>query len=226
MSVTQNLSRTEQREVVRDLVAKDPVRGWDDAWKANMTPWDDGGVQPPLRDLLSAHELKLPTSGRALVPGCGKGYDAHFIATTTGLDTLAVDISPTAVRLAKESLADLNLPSTVNVKFEHRDFFALDSSEQEKYDLIYDHTFFICIPPSRRAEWGQFMSRLIKPGGYLVTLIYPIDPPKDWGPPYYVRPEHYVEVLGDGWEKVVDKVPEVSFEVHKGRDHLVVWKKL
>lgn len=69
------------------------------------------------------------------------------------------------------------------------------------------------------------MSRLVRPGGYLVTLIFPIDPIKDWGPPYYVRPEHYVEVLGDGWEKVVDKVPEVSSKTHEGREHLVVWKK-
>ncbi|EKM59684.1 uncharacterized protein PHACADRAFT_181664 [Phanerochaete carnosa HHB-10118-sp] len=239
MSATDDLSGSEIQAKLRAFVAADPLRGWDDAWKASITPWDAGDVQPPLRDLLGSRELKLPTTGRALVPGCGKGYDAPFIAATTGLDTLAVDISPTAVKLAEESLAQLNLPSAVKVSFELKDFFSLGSSE-ENYDLIYDYTkinlqpslmillrrFFVCIPLSCRTKWGQLMSRMVKPGGYLVTLIFPIDPPRSYGPPYYVRPEHYVEVLGDGWEKVVDEVSEVSSATHKGRERLVVWKKL
>lgn len=40
--------------------------------KAKVTPWDAGDLQPPLRDLLNSGELKLPTAGRALVPGCGR----------------------------------------------------------------------------------------------------------------------------------------------------------
>lgn len=59
-----------------------------------------------------------------------------------------------------------------------------------------------------------------------MTLIFPLDPPQDYGPPWFVRPEHYLEPLGDGWEKVIDKIPEVSSPTHTGRDHLVVWRKL
>lgn len=70
------------------------------------------------------------------------------------------------------------------------------------------------------------MSKLVKPGGYLITLVFPIDPPQDVGPPFFVRPEHYVGPLGEGWEKVIDKVPERSSETHVNRERLVVWKKL
>lgn len=70
------------------------------------------------------------------------------------------------------------------------------------------------------------MRSLLKPGGYLITLVYPIDPPTNKGPPFFVRPAHYVEPLGDGWEKVVDRVPEHSLPSHVGREHLVVWKRL
>ena len=70
------------------------------------------------------------------------------------------------------------------------------------------------------------MAKLIKPGGYLITLIYPILPCVDYGPPYYVRPEHYVEALGDNFEKVLDKIPAVSTENHVDRERLVVWKRL
>jgi len=38
----------------------------------DITPWDAGGVQPPLRDLLLSDKLDWPRRGRALVPGCGR----------------------------------------------------------------------------------------------------------------------------------------------------------
>ena len=69
------------------------------------------------------------------------------------------------------------------------------------------------------------MNTLIKPGGYLIALIYPIDPETEHGPPFYVRSEHYVEQLGLGWEKVYDAVPAVSYITHVGRERLVVWKR-
>jgi len=119
--------------------------------------------------------------------------------------------------------------------------------EDELFDLVYDYTlaspkyqsycaeidkmylgrFFVAIPLSMRGDWGRQMNALVKPGGFLVTLIYPIDPYKDYGPPFYVRPEHYIEPLGEqNWEKVIDKIPEVSTKTHIGRERLVVWKKL
>lgn len=71
------------------------------------------------------------------------------------------------------------------------------------------------------------MQALVKPGGYLITLIYPIDPPHDQGPPFHVLPEHYVDVLGSptGWLKVYDKVPVPQRESDTGREKLVVWKR-
>ena len=86
--------------------------------------------------------------------------------------------------------------------------------------------FFVAIPPEMRKEWGSKMRDLLKPGGFLITLVFPMDPPQDYGPPFYVRPEHYVEVLGNHWEKVYDKVPERSSETHIGREQLVVYRKL
>ena len=88
------------------------------------------------------------------------------------------------------------------------------------------YSFFVAIPPSRRAEWGRQMKKLVKPGGFLITLVFPIDDDNGTGPPFYVRGEHYEEVLGEGWEVVVDKVPEVSLESHVGRERMVVRRRL
>ena len=70
------------------------------------------------------------------------------------------------------------------------------------------------------------MQKLVKPGGYLITLIYPLLPYREFGPPFYVRPEHYDEVLGNGWEKVLDTVPETTLESHIDKERLVVRKRL
>lgn len=87
-------------------------------------------------------------------------------------------------------------------------------------------SFFVAIPPEMRPAWGKQMARMVKPGGYLISLVYPMDPPLDYGPPYYVRPSHVLEALGGGWEKLIDEVPENSLEKHKGRESLLVLKRL
>jgi methyl halide transferase len=88
------------------------------------------------------------------------------------------------------------------------------------------------------------MSELVKRNGFLVTLIYPMDGPREDGPPFSVNVGMYEEALGLGlirssnvgetvaestgaeWEKLVDKVPEKSSESHKGRERLVIWRRV
>lgn len=70
------------------------------------------------------------------------------------------------------------------------------------------------------------MRKLVVTGGYLITLVYPLNLPKEGGPPFNVEPEHYLEPLGPDWEKVVDKIPETSSASHIGRERIVVWRKI
>ncbi|KAI0637826.1 S-adenosyl-L-methionine-dependent methyltransferase [Trametes polyzona] len=207
---------------VRELIASKGEKGWDEAWKADVTPWDAGTSQPALQELIETSRLDLPRSGRALVPGCGRGYDAIYIAKSLGLQTIGADISPTGIAAAnalKESMGE----TASNVTFKEMNFFEY---EGETFDLVYDYTFFVAIPPSMRPAWGKQMTKLVKPGGYLITLVYPILPYTEVGPPFYVRPEHYEEVLGTEWEKVWDKIPEKTLETHVGKERMIVWKKL
>ena len=102
-------------------------------------------------------------------------------------------------------------------------------SRPRSMPFTYDSdSFFVAILPERRVEWGVEMNKLVKKGGYLITLVYPLGIPEERldGPPFRVEPSHYLEPLGSGWEKVFDKIPEVSFEANKGRERMIVWKKL
>ena len=85
--------------------------------------------------------------------------------------------------------------------------------------------FFCAIPPELREPWGKKMTELTKPGGFLITTVYPIDGDRAGGPPYSVNVELVQEVLGSGWEKTVDKVPEESLPKNVGRERVVVWKR-
>jgi methyl halide transferase len=69
------------------------------------------------------------------------------------------------------------------------------------------------------------MASLVKPGGYIITLVFPILPETDLGPPYFVRVEHYAEVLDKNFIKVMDKEPGTSEDTHVGRERMVVWRR-
>ncbi|TBU55406.1 S-adenosyl-L-methionine-dependent methyltransferase, partial [Dichomitus squalens] len=144
------------------------------------------------------------------------------IAETLSLEMLGIDISPTAIATAQEDSA-ASQTHDMNVRFEVADFFALTGV---KFDLVYDYTFFVAIPPARRGHWGRQMAAIVKSGGILITLIFPIDDDAQTGPPYYARPQHYNEVLGEGLEFLLDKVREHALESHKGRERIMVNRKL
>ncbi|KAJ3825805.1 S-adenosyl-L-methionine-dependent methyltransferase [Lentinula raphanica] len=201
-----------------------------------LTPWEAGAVdvQPPLKMVVQSGEIPWPKEGKALVPGCGRGFDTIYLASTLGWKTvLGYDISITAVAAANDFLQSGNIPPSVSasIKFDVVDFFKLELPNEEKFDLIYDYTFYVAIPPTMRPDWGKQMQALIKPGGYLITLMFPHVPePYKLGPPYWSSFENYVEVLGGatGWEIVYDKIPpeDILSDVHKGKDRIVVWKRV
>ncbi|KAI5118555.1 hypothetical protein M0805_002935 [Coniferiporia weirii] len=216
-----------KRNLVRTFLSENGDKGWDKAWKENVTPWDHGEIQPSLIEALDSSVFKLPTKGRALVPGCGRGYDTIFIASRLDYDVVGVDLSPSAVDAAKIYL-EQNIPPVNNVhkqvSFLATDFFEFTVGEGENFDLVFDHTFFCAIPPSLRKAWGQQMTKLAKPGGFLITLVYPIDGSREGGPPFSVTVECYEQALPQ-WEKVLDKVSYKSSPSHEGRERLVVWRR-
>ncbi|EJF61498.1 S-adenosyl-L-methionine-dependent methyltransferase [Dichomitus squalens LYAD-421 SS1] len=156
-----------------------------------------------------------------------RGWDVAWRSDTTPWDAgsyqPALKERPPKSRDYNEVCKPLGYRANIHVRFEVADFFALTGV---KFDLVYDYTFFVAIPPARRGYWGRQMAEIVKSGGILITLIFPIDDDAQTGPPYYVRPQHYNEVLGEGWEALLDKEPEHTLESHKGRGRIVVRRRL
>ncbi|KAF4616903.1 hypothetical protein D9613_008747 [Agrocybe pediades] len=210
----------------KDIVKADDQSTWELAWQKGVTPWDAGEAQPSLKEVVESSGLDLPRSGRALIPGCGSGYDPIYLSLALGLDCLGLEIADTAIKRATDLInkakeTNPNLKASIS----NQDFFTFEPSENERFDLIYDHTFFCAIPPSWRKDWGKQMAKLVKPGGYLITIVYPLRPHTETGPPYWIIPEHYEELLSPNFEKVLDKVPAVSSPSHEGKEKILVWKR-
>ncbi|KAF8741910.1 Thiopurine S-methyltransferase (TPMT), partial [Rhizoctonia solani] len=194
-----------------------------------VTPWDAGVPQPPLRQVFETNiwsDLGMIRSGRALVPGCGRGYDTIYLASQ-GYHVIGADISATAVSEAQKYLLSQPDAENINVRFQVLDFFQSPSLTEEPFDLVYDYTFFCAIPPELRKSWGQRMTEIVRPGGYLIALMYPIDPGRrrNDGPPFPVDFDAYSAVLKESWDNVVNVVPTTSRPTHEGRERLGVWRR-
>lgn len=159
---TQNQERL--RAFFEGRAVEDHPSRWDDLWKAaDFLPWDRGFANPGLIDLLNSQpewldKSKKPDGSRkrALVPGCGKGYDLALLAAH-GYDAYGMEISENAVKSAQEWLKnpgegkegenkvrDEELGKGV-AKVLLGDFFKDDWAQEaggigDGFDLIYDCT--------------------------------------------------------------------------------------
>ncbi|KAF8302610.1 S-adenosyl-L-methionine-dependent methyltransferase [Clavulina sp. PMI_390] len=199
------------------------TEGWEQTWKEGATPWTWRRINAPIDMILSQNIDGFPRSGKALVPGCGKGDDVVLFAKA-GYEALGIDASATAIKLAEEWLATLpkeDITGSTAVKNENYFTWA----PAEGFDIIYDYTFFVAIPPVIREQWAESAKRLIKPGGVLATLVFPIDGDRLDGPPFSVDVETYRKVLNtEDWEVIFEGVPPNLQGQLVGRAKIVLWK--
>lgn len=202
---------------------------WEDAWKKGRTGWDQGCAAGALVALLERNQSELPTTGHALVPGCGAGYDVMALAEH-GFVATGADIAPSA----KARFDEVRLEHELNpeqVHLEILDFFT-DTPRDAPFDVIWDYTFLCAIEPDQRARWAQRMWELCADEGRLVTLIFPVDPHDnsastvtDPGPPYRLHPDVVASLLeGHFVLQSLEPAPNSS-PSREGKEFLAIWRK-
>ena len=108
-------------------------------WANGLRPgqaFDAAKVEPAFAKLLST-ATDLPR-GRALVPGCGRGYAVAALAKA-GYDATGLEIAPTAAKAAEDYLNGEADIKGLLWKISCGDFF--EHSPLEQYNLLYDCTF-------------------------------------------------------------------------------------
>ncbi|KAI7859153.1 S-adenosyl-L-methionine-dependent methyltransferase [Circinella umbellata] len=185
---------------------------WCNRWDNAETPWDKGQASPALEDLMKNHSSLIPSTGIGLVPGCGSGYDVVLLATDD-LHITGLDMSSTC-KLGNKSHGQYD--------FICDDFFKFKFPEGG-YDLVYDYTFLCAMPPHMRPDWGKRMAEIIKPGGTLIALQYPLKE-KAKQPPFTLSVEIYHELLNENFDNVYLEDAK-GHESRLGEEKLSVWKR-
>ncbi|KAJ3195652.1 hypothetical protein HK101_011467 [Irineochytrium annulatum] len=173
---------------------------WEKRWVDKLTQWDLGRSTPGLLDALDS--LLKETSGESLktavVPGCGRGYDVVTFAKRN-IKCTGVDLSPTCVETANEYIKSQGVDLAMG-HVEVANFF--DFKSDPACDILYDQTFLCALTKNLRSDWARAVAAIVRPGGYLITYMFPLKPDSEKGPPYALSVEKYHELLDPTFEKL------------------------
>ena len=187
------------------------VEFWDSRYRTGRTPWDFGGVPAALRRWLAA----TAPQGRALIPGCGSGYEVQAFHEA-GWDVTAIDYAPAAVERARAMLGDLGNKVLLG------DFFTHDFGP-EKFDVAYERTFLCALPPELWPAYQRRMAQLLVGRGKLAgTFFYGRN---DDPPPYPLTREAADAILGAGFVRAIDEGVADSLPMFAGQERWQVWEK-
>ncbi|MBC8126963.1 MAG: methyltransferase domain-containing protein [Gloeobacteraceae cyanobacterium ES-bin-144] len=190
---------------------------WEEKYQKGEVFWDRGGPSLPMKQYLERN----PVSGRALVPGCGRGHEVTM-AVKHGLDAMGLDIAPTGIAEARAQYPE------IAERFVVGDLFEPPAEMRGAFDVVLEHTCMSALPPELRADYRRGVDLTLRPGGLLIGVWF-IDPaldPGHEGPPYPFSVPALTALFADGYEIVADYVPEVAFEGREGRERLRVLRRL
>lgn len=148
---------------------------WNQKYQQPQAPgWELEKPHPALEQIIA--QLKL-SKLRILVLGCGSGNDTAFLAEQGHLVT-AIDFSKHAIENAKKKYGHLN-----NIQWLEHDIFEPSPYLKPKsFDLIFEHTCFCAITPSRRTELVTRWRSLLDDGGHVLAIFFTMWKPE--GPPF------------------------------------------
>ncbi|MFC5833861.1 class I SAM-dependent methyltransferase [Nonomuraea insulae] len=169
-----------------------------------IVPWDSRSPHFLLAD------WGAPGHGRALVVGAGLGDDAEFVAGL-GYETVAFDVSESAVRLAQERFQGSE------VRYQVADLLDPPAAWRRAFDLVVEVMTVQALPEPLHARAIAKVAEFVGPGGTLLVIASgreeggPV-----FAPPWPLTPSEIETFAAGGMERV--KVEELrDGERHRWR---------
>ncbi len=157
-------------------------------------PWSIGEPQPELATLIEQGKFH----GDILDVGCGEAAISLYLAER-GHTTVGLDMSPTAIDLARREAAKRGL---TNASFEVADISDF-SGYDGRFGTIVDSTLFHSIPVAAREGYQRSIVRAAAPGASYFVLVFDKAAIPE-GPPFAVTEDELREVVSKYW--VVDEI--------------------
>ncbi len=117
--------------------------------------------------------LDLQAGPKVLDLGCGNGRNSIFLAKL-GCEVHAVDFSKVAVQKSRKSAEEENVSE--RICFYQQSFFSPLPFQSHSFDLVLD-IYVLChfLNESMRNEYVNLMSRMIRPDGRVVSVVFSTD---------------------------------------------------
>ena len=203
---------------------------WDDAYREDRDGWDMGTPTPVFTDLLDRLGKDFTSLGaedfaqqeqppRVLIPCSGRGYDALLFAEH-GWKVTAVDFAIEPMQWLRTESERAKL----DVEILQEDMFTLGRSHPGAFDLLVEYTCVCAIDPARREEFVRFSADVLRVGGIVMALLFPVDG-RPGGPPFSIDVDGFKEQMSVAFDCVHESTPETSVKPRLGRERLLVWKK-
>jgi len=189
------------------------------------TPWDIGGPQPVVQQLVALGAIK----GEVLDPGTGPGHHAIYYAAK-GYSATGIDGSATAIERARENAQK----SGVSVNFEVADATKLDGLDG-RFDTVVDCAFYhtFSTEPELRQSYVQALHKATKPGARLYmfefgkhdvngfTMLRSLSendfrdvlPPAGWDISYLGTTTYQVNISAESIEMMAARNPDMADQV-------------
>jgi len=183
-----------------------------------------GDVSPTLAFL--EKRISIKPRSRILVPGCGFGSDALYLAEK-GYQVSAVDwaretIDEVRKRARKKDLEIETLCASV---------WAIPASWNETFDVWVEHTFFCAISPADRERYAQKAFELLKPGGKFLAALFVTKDPKaalpsqTGGPPFFLLEKDVRRIFEPYFEIMTLKLSGAAHSARVGREWCAHFKR-
>jgi SAM-dependent methyltransferase len=145
---------------------------------AAQVPWDRGEPHPLLVDWATTGQVS-GSGQRALVVGCGLGYDAEYVAAL-GYSVTAFDISASAVRAARARFPGSPVCYLV------ADLLQPPADWLGAFDLVLESMTVQALPDPVRGAASARIREFVGAGGTLLVIAIAADQPArpEDGPPW------------------------------------------
>ena len=143
------------------------ARYWNQRYRSEGRIW---GIEPLLGVRLVEPILRTLGCRRILVPGCGYGRNALYLAKQE-FEVLACDFSEEALKLARQGKGPLT-----NVEFFWADVRHLDLPDNSVDAVVAEKVLHLMPYADHRAAITEWM-RVVRPGGVLCVTAFRDDEP-------------------------------------------------
>jgi SAM-dependent methyltransferase len=180
-------------------------RPWDASYQDGPAPWEFGGPQPAVVQLVSEGAFR----GSVLDAGCGSGDNALLVASS-GVPVVGFDVAETALERARAKAVEAG----VDAEFVAADALQLDELGR-RFDTILDSGLFHTFDAGERSQYAVSLASVATSGATLYVLCFSDEEPDDVPHPVSQTDLHSAFTAESGWMVVSIEPCRIGTRMHE-----------